>query len=523
MGGLLAQVRARSAGLSGPSGLVLAGLLAAFLAARVYIAAGGEVFTSYDTFTYAYRGDPSVDRGPLLSFTGHSPRLWGVPLLYAVLPTDGLRALAQWAIATLAWAVLAWAVWSALRTSPARELAAGAILLLGLMPAVASWDFAILSESLSISLAVLTLALLLRWAATGSRTVLAGLVATAVWWTFTRPEIRLPVAALTAVLLAYAVRDRVRRRAAVAAAVVLVGAIAWVTAVTPVQSDSFQRWGATGLPQKEEVLVYRLRLVVLPDAQMKAVYQSQLGMPGCPGAEQVAAGSEWAIAQFAEEYRRCPQLRAWGQREGAGSGFRFALTEPGEYARYVRAVAPRTLAGTAYARTPAVVPRAVQEVAFPARERAAPLVLGGLVAAGLAALAAGAWRRRRLLLLTAAGVGAVAAVAPLVELMYTAGEYGRFGIQEAVLLRLAGLLLAAVAVDVLTERLAGDRSRPVGATTAAGSAVGPGVAAPESVAAPREPEAAGQRLRRRDWIPTHAPHDPRTDQEEPAHGRRDPS
>ncbi|HET8680885.1 MAG TPA: hypothetical protein VFM54_03270 [Micromonosporaceae bacterium] len=506
MGGVLARALA-GARSAGPSGWFLAGLLAAFLAGRAYIAARGQVFTSYDTFTYAYRGDPGVDRGPLLSFTGHSPRLWGVPLLYAVLPTDGLRALAQWAIGTLAWAALAWAVWPALRTLPARALGAGGVLLLGLMPAVTSWDFAILSESLSISLAMLALALLLRWAATGSRPALVGLTGTAVWWTFTRPEVRLPVAALALVLLGYAAADRRRRRAAASAVAVLAAALAWATVVTPVHSDTFQRWSATGLTLDEQGLVYRLRLVVLPDPQMKAAYQSTLGMPGCPGAEQVAAGPEWAIPRFADEYRRCPELRAWGQAEGVGSGFRFALAEPRQYARYVRGVAPRSLAGTAYARTPGVVPAGLERAVFPPRERVARFVLGGLAVAGLAALAAGAWRRR-LLLLVAAGVAVVAAGGLFAELMYTAGEYGRFGIQEAVLLRLAALLLAAVAVDALTERLARDRMRPAGATT---------------VATPPEREAAGQGLRRRDWIPTHAPHDPQTDQEEPAHGRRDPS
>jgi len=507
MGGLLARelARARSAG---PAGLVLAGLLAAFLAVRAYLATRSQVFTSYDTFTYAYRGDPGVDRGPLLSFTGHSPRLWGVPLLYAALPTDGLRALAQWTIGTLAWGTLAWAVWSVLRTQPARALGAGGVLLVGLMPAVTSWDFAILSESLSISLAVLTLALLLRWATTGSGPALAGLTGAAVWWTFTRPEIRLPVAVLALVLLGYLVTDRRRRRAAGAAVAVLAAALTWATVVTPVHSDTFQRWSATGLTLDEQGLVYRLRLVVLPDPQMKAAYQSTLGMPGCPGAEQVAAGPEWAIPRFADEYRRCPQLRAWGRAEGVGSGFRFALAEPRQYAHYVRGVAPRSLAGAAYARTPSVVPRSLERAVFPQRERVVLVVLGGLVVAGLAALAAGAWRRRRLPLLAAVGVAGLAAGVLVAELMYTAGEYGRFGIQEAVLLRLAVLLLAAVAVDALTERLAGDRTRPAG---------------PSAVPAPPEREAAGQGLRRRDWIPTHAPHDPHTDQEEPAHGRRDPS
>ena len=87
-------------------------LLGLYLAARLVVVFRSAVFTSYDSFSYAYRTDASLNRGPLVSFVGHAPRLWGVPLFYALLPSDAPRAYGQWALGTLAWAALAVVVWT---------------------------------------------------------------------------------------------------------------------------------------------------------------------------------------------------------------------------------------------------------------------------------------------------------------------------------------------------------------------------------------------------------------------------
>src|SRR5688572_18101089 len=108
-------------------------LLAVYLAARLVVLAGADIFTSYDTFSYAYRGDPFYDRGPLVSFTGHAPRLWGVPLFYAAFPDDWWRAFGQWVLGTVAWASVATVLWTLMRHTAAKILAAGAVLLLALL------------------------------------------------------------------------------------------------------------------------------------------------------------------------------------------------------------------------------------------------------------------------------------------------------------------------------------------------------------------------------------------------------
>jgi len=66
----------------------------------------------------------------VVSFTGHASRLWGVPVFYAMLPSDSWRVVAQWAIATLAWGGLAWVLWQQHRAFAARAFAATAVAVL---------------------------------------------------------------------------------------------------------------------------------------------------------------------------------------------------------------------------------------------------------------------------------------------------------------------------------------------------------------------------------------------------------
>ena len=54
-------------------------LFVGYAMGRAAIVLQGKVFTSFDTFSYAYRDDPAWDRGALVSFTGHAPRPWGSP------------------------------------------------------------------------------------------------------------------------------------------------------------------------------------------------------------------------------------------------------------------------------------------------------------------------------------------------------------------------------------------------------------------------------------------------------------
>lgn len=435
-------------------GAVLTGLLVAFLAARIVICAQGKVFTSYDSFSYAYRGDPAFDRGPVVSLFGDAPRLWGVPLFYAIFPGDHARAVAQWALGTVAWALLAWALWTCLRGMAARCLAAAGVLLLGVLPQVTNWDFAILSESLSISLGVLTLALLLLWGRTGSAWALAGATAAALWWTFTRPDIRVLTIVVIAALAVIAWRRPALRRGALAGAGVLAVAVLWCTAISPIVARTYTGWSATPTVQHEEgLLLYRLRIHVLPDPEAKAIFQREFGMPSCPGMEEIAAGPAWETARFALAYGQCPEFKAWGKENAGDVWQRYALAAPDLFARQTVDVVKLSLEGSDYAKTTRVAPAVVQKVVFPPRAWVLPVLTVGLLVGLVALVASGAFRRRTGLAVTGPLLAGAAMASVLAGIWYGSGEYWRFGIQEAIGIRIAVLIMLVTALDsALTPR-----------------------------------------------------------------------
>jgi hypothetical protein len=417
-------------------------MLLAFLAARLVICVRGTVFTSFDTASY----------GPV-SLIGHAPRLWGVPAFYALFPGDHSRAVAQWAVGTVAWALLAWALWTWLRGLAARVVGAGGVLLLAVLPPVANWDFAILSESLSISLGVATLALALLWGRTGSPWILAAMVAVASWWTFTRPDIRVFTLFLIVAFAAVAWRWPALRRGALAGAGVLAAMVVWCTALTPVVDRTYQGWSATPDVRYEEgLLVFRLRQHVLPDPEVRALFANEFGMPSCPAMEEIATGGPWQTARFAEAYVGCPEMRAWGERNAADVWRRYATTAPGLFARRTTEVVKLSLAGADYAKTTRVAPLAVQDAIFPPRRWVLPALAGGLLVAGAALVVSGAWRSRPGLASAAGVLVAASAASVAAGIWYGAGEYWRFGIQEAIGLRLAVLVMAVTAVDAVVTR-----------------------------------------------------------------------
>ena len=134
---------------------VYATIFAIYLIARVITVAGGEVFQSWDSAVYAYRDDPTRNRGPLVSFIGHAPRPWGLPLFFAMFPTDEWRAIGQSVLGAFAWTVLAWELTRHLKTRPAKYAAFASVLLLSALTNVTAWDFTILTESTTVSVGVL--------------------------------------------------------------------------------------------------------------------------------------------------------------------------------------------------------------------------------------------------------------------------------------------------------------------------------------------------------------------------------
>ncbi|ATO13974.1 hypothetical protein CO540_09130 [Micromonospora sp. WMMA2032] len=435
---------------------LLAVLLVAFVAARLSIAARVEAFRTFDTRSYAGLLD-GPNPTATVSFTGHAPRLWGTPLLYSLAGSDPARAWAQALIGTAAWVLLVLALWIALRTTTARVCAATALFVLALTRAVYVWDHTLTAESLSISLGLLAFGLLALWARRRSWPLLAATVLVTVWWMFVRQDMLLFIALVPAVLVVLAWRDRSRRWPAVVALGALLAGLAWNAALLGPTDQTFSRWSASGRSQTDETFLYRLMVEVQRDPAMHRAYHDELGMPQCQAIEDPALVRRWNVRKFSEAYARCGELQTWAEEHELGVGFRYALAEPEHYREIMgHRILPMALGSTelhTYGRPVTMLPEAVGSVFYPPRHLALPLIGGAAALALLACVATGAVRRRRWL--TAIGVvgGLVSVASVLASLMLSAGEYTRFGIQEAIYLRISLVVLAVAALDAgLTRR-----------------------------------------------------------------------
>ena len=121
-----------------------------------------------------------------ISFLGHAVRLWTIPVLYFFGGTSGGRVALQIVIGVACWITLAVQVGRVLQVRIVRVVAQAVILLISLCAPVLQWNRIILSESLSISLAVLLLATSLALARRMDIRALSVFLVVAVLWTFTR-------------------------------------------------------------------------------------------------------------------------------------------------------------------------------------------------------------------------------------------------------------------------------------------------------------------------------------------------
>ena len=417
--------------------LPLVALLAAYGALRVVVLVGARAHGAPDSPGYG-----------AVSFLGHAPRLWGVPLFYAIFPDEAWRVVGQWLVGTLAWAGLAAVLWSIARHTAAKVAGATAVVLLALVQYVGALDFMILSESLSVSLGVVVLAGMLSWSARGRPVALVVAVVAAFWWTFTRPDIRVFTLLLVAVLAGVAVRAPARRRAALLGAGTLLAAVGWCSVILP-STSAVEMTGITS--SDEKILQFRLLIEVMPDPDVRRVFVERFGMPRCAGAERAAVEHPWDIYTFADAYRECPDLVAWTRSNGTGVYHRLALVEPETYLRLNEHFTALALAGGADATVPAVLPGFVTRLVFPRQAWVVAFTLGLLVAAVLAAVLT---RARRGALLSGAVLTAGLSLVSLGALVATAGgaTYWRLGIQESIGLRLAMVLFVVAAIDAWRDQ-----------------------------------------------------------------------
>jgi hypothetical protein len=432
---------------------LLVAVVVGYVIARVDIWLHARVFIAGDSASYAPRGDTAIDHGPLVSLVGNSPRPWGVPLFYALAPTDSVRVAMQFAVGSGAWALLAYALWRRTDTPVGRFLAAAGVLTVAMATSVTSWDYMVLSESLSITLGVLVLGILLLLLEKGSWALAAALAAAAIWWMFTRPDLLLFVATLVAVLAILAWRGRHRHRRYAAVAVVLLLGIGWFAATAPAVDRNSAAYTSSGESQSSETTLYRLYLQVLPNPPIRATYEHDLGMPSCPAAEQVDT-VRWDIVAFARAYRSCPDLVRWAQRQGSTSAFRFVLASPDGYAKLLGSTLPEELSGNVYqyGQSFTVLPPPLQRAVFPPTRVTGLWTVAALAGAAIAVALTRAWRRRGVLVLAGGLIAAAALASAAGTVLFSAGAYSRYGIQEAVLLRVGLVILLVAAVDSLAAR-----------------------------------------------------------------------
>jgi hypothetical protein len=129
-----------------------------YVALRVWSFAGIAGHASSFTDTSEYQAVATLPVFSLDFWTWYKP--WGAPLLWKLLPgpTDVSAPIGQWLVSVTAWILLALVVFSVLDHPAARLAGFALVLAFSLVPAVAVWDGALLTESLALSLAALLLA-----------------------------------------------------------------------------------------------------------------------------------------------------------------------------------------------------------------------------------------------------------------------------------------------------------------------------------------------------------------------------
>jgi hypothetical protein len=245
-----------------------------------------------------------------LDFTGGGYRLWTVPLLYTVLPTDSLRLAGQVLLAAICWWLLASVASSMVGDRRIRIAIRAVLLALGLVSPIASWNSTILSESASLSLTALLVAAWLHYARRPkTMTAILALLAT-VAWTFTRSD-----HVVMGLFITLAVVTSVWWTRRKALAISLAAALA-----------ALNVWGFIAVSRNDPTVPATLMATVvaeriLPDASRTAWFVDH-GMPLTP-----------AIAAYSgvyppEQLANDPDFGPWARSHGSRVYLEFMVTHP---------------------------------------------------------------------------------------------------------------------------------------------------------------------------------------------------
>jgi hypothetical protein len=249
-----------------------------------------------------------------------------VPLVYDLFTSDGSRVAAQCVFGTIAWGTLAVVVSSEIHTTILRYLTLAVFLAFGLVPELLVWDGALLSESISLSLAALLIALLAVIIRRPTALALIGFALVATTWVFTR-DANAPVLLFLCLPLAVVIGLRVSwpRAGILAATAVALFALSTVSVDAgsrcpqwrPHASGSCERW--------QQPMVNIIGERVLPDTGMRH-YFAEHGMPTTPAVLSLtgekASAHNWAF------YDIRPFMR-WVHEDARETYARYLLSHPG--------------------------------------------------------------------------------------------------------------------------------------------------------------------------------------------------
>jgi hypothetical protein len=431
-------------------------MTAVFPVVRLLEAVTSRPVTYPDTKTY--RTGKFLDFS-LTSLDGRSLRPWGASVWMALWPSNWAMVVGQVVLSVLAWIALTLTVAAAIQRPALRRAIVLLLLVLASTAQVAGWDLALLSESVSISSGILTLAAAIRFTTGPSWGRAAVFLAAALWFSMTRPNIFPTLLAWACALMVIGVlRRQILPWVVVAAALVVFSLYGYVYNV---RSDP--SWRANGTVTRTTVAyAYPVSAydpvakAVLADLRKSDAPRCMI--PAVPGDVGPHGPTAWVVQTAAG----CPGMDAWLTANWSRWWERWLLHHPGQAFQIVQAELPNALSLPIWTGVVAAVPSSVSSLYFgsaplpqsavPARSYHNEPLLGWLAAvAVLALLGRARWRGSPWacdLILLASVVGSSVSVISSTLLIQASGsEVGRESAGLAVVLTASCLALVGFGLD----------------------------------------------------------------------------
>jgi hypothetical protein len=417
-----------------------------YVALRIWSFAGVAGHSSTFPDTGGYLQTEHLSLTSLGFWTWYKP--WGTPLLWKLVPgaESTTVPIAQWLLSVATWLIVAVTVYRTLERREVRIAGYTVVLAFSLVPAIAVWDGALLSESLALSLGALTVAAMLLVVRRPTWTTAAILLAVTVWLAGTRttngylaPFLLVPVALVVA--------GRNRNVAILVAGGAL--AVAGLTYATA----NVRQWQ---VPLAE---IVGLRVLHDPD---ELRYFAARGMPVYGGLEQDLLAARSPLDRF----ERAPSLQPFlpwfnSRARGTYTGYLLnnlgstlgdpirnlrGMVSPSSSTADLQALPVRFYAASGYRDG---LPSPFRRLFYVS---SAPLILAWTVAALVAAAGlglSGLWRRTWWV-----SIVVIASTLPHAIIVWTGDDtsLGRHALLLAVYLRLGLILLTVQLVDAATVR-----------------------------------------------------------------------